>query len=77
VERAVTGHGFGWTYQARHGAPVAALAAAADEHDAYLVVVGRHGHAIGEQLRRLLEGSVSHRLLDRCGRPVLVVPTEH
>lgn len=77
VQQALAGHAFGWSYQARHGSPVAVLAAAADEHDAYLVVVGRHGHTIGEQLRRLLDGSLSHRLLNRCSRPVLIVPTEH
>jgi nucleotide-binding universal stress UspA family protein len=53
------------------------LATAAEEHDAYLIVVGRHEHTIGEQLRRLIDGSTSHSLLDRCGRPVLVVPAEH
>jgi nucleotide-binding universal stress UspA family protein len=77
VERVLAGHAFGWSYRARRGPPAAVLATAAEEHDAYLIVVGRHEHTIGEQLRRLIDGSTSHSLLDRCGRPVLVVPAEH
>ena len=37
-------------------------------------VVGRHGSRVGEGLRRLLEGSVSRRLVEATTRPVLVVP---
>ena len=77
ILRGPTPHAFGWSYRARRGPPAAVLATAAEEHDAYLIVVGRHEHAIGEQLRRLIDGSTSHSLLDRCGRPVLVVPAEH
>jgi nucleotide-binding universal stress UspA family protein len=74
VERALTGHRFGWSYQACHGSPVDVLVQVAEERDALVIVVGRHGHGIGDGLRRLIDGSVSHRVLQRCGRPVLVVP---
>lgn len=48
-----------------------ALVAAVAEHDARMVVVGNDHHgALGE----LFGGSVTHRLLNRCRVPVLVVP---
>jgi nucleotide-binding universal stress UspA family protein len=74
VERALSGHRFGWSYEARQGSPADVLVQVAEERDALVIVVGRHGHGLGEGLRRLIDGSVSHRLLQRCGRPVLVVP---
>lgn len=48
-----------------------AILAAADEHDARIIVVGSAGH---NDLPHLPLGSVSHRLLHRARRPVLVVP---
>jgi nucleotide-binding universal stress UspA family protein len=74
VQRALRGHGHGWSYEVWHGSPVAVLRQVAEQRDAYAVVVGRHGHGAGEALRRLVDGSVSHRLLRACDRPVLVVP---
>jgi nucleotide-binding universal stress UspA family protein len=49
----------------------------AEERAALLIVVGRHEHGVSERLRRLIDGSVSHRLTNRGGRPVLVVPHDH
>lgn len=59
--------------------PRAALAApawrgivkVADEIDAAVIVLGSHGLT---GLRELVEGSVSHQVAARAGRPVLVVP---
>jgi nucleotide-binding universal stress UspA family protein len=67
-------HRFGWSYEARSGPPVDALVATAEAHGALMIVVGRHGSGVSEALRRLLEGSVSRRLVKAAARPVLVVP---
>ncbi|SDY79138.1 Nucleotide-binding universal stress protein, UspA family [Modestobacter sp. DSM 44400] len=74
VERALHGHRFGWSYEAWFGSPVDSLVRVAETRDAFMVVVGRHGHGVSEGLRRLIDGSVSRRLIKTCGRPVLVVP---
>ena len=42
----------------------------ADEYDAAALVVGTRGHG---RIRSRVLGSTSHRLVHRCGRPVLVV----
>jgi nucleotide-binding universal stress UspA family protein len=49
------------------------ILAAADEHDARVVVIGSGGHA---DLPHLPFGSVSHRLLYLATRPVLIVPPQ-
>jgi nucleotide-binding universal stress UspA family protein len=77
VQQALAGHRFGWSYETRHGEPADVLIQVAEERDALLIVVGRHEHGVSERLRRLIDGSVSHRLTNRCGRPVLVVPHDH
>jgi nucleotide-binding universal stress UspA family protein len=74
VEAALAGHPYGFRYEARTGPPVENLVRVAEEVDALFVVVGRHGPGVSEGLRRLLEGSVSRRLLAAAARPVLVVP---
>jgi nucleotide-binding universal stress UspA family protein len=74
VEAALAGHPYGFRYEARTGSPVEDLVRVAEEVDALFVVVGRHGPGVSEGLRRLLEGSVSRRLLAAAARPVLVVP---
>ncbi|WP_138760087.1 universal stress protein [Modestobacter altitudinis] len=74
VERALRGHRYGWSYEAHSGGPVEVLVQVAEDRDAYAIVVGRHGRGVSEGLRRLVDGSVSRRLLSTCGRPVLVVP---
>ncbi|MGZ4675644.1 MAG: universal stress protein [Acidimicrobiia bacterium] len=57
-----------------HGDPVAAICSAADEHDADVIVVGpqRKGW-----LARVVEPSLSHALVKRATRPVLLVGSEH
>ncbi|WP_433290441.1 universal stress protein [Pseudonocardia sp. CA-142604] len=74
VEAALTRSGLAWTYQSCRGNPVRALAAAADEHDALMIVVGTRGEGLRATLARLVQPSVSHALIERQNRPVLVVP---
>lgn len=52
--------------------PAPALIAAADEHDALVIVVGTWNES---PLRGALLGSVSHKLLQLSTRPVLCVPS--
>jgi nucleotide-binding universal stress UspA family protein len=47
------------------------ILAAADEHDARMIVLGSGGHA---DLPHLPFGSVAHRVLHLARRPVLIVP---
>jgi nucleotide-binding universal stress UspA family protein len=51
--------------------PAQALVAAAEEHDAEVIVVGTWNES---PLRGLLLGSVAHKLLQLSDRPVLCVP---
>lgn len=51
--------------------PAQALLAAADEHDARLIVVGTYGES---PLRGAMLGSTPHKLLHWSSRPVLCVP---
>jgi nucleotide-binding universal stress UspA family protein len=55
----------------RDDRPAPALVAAADEHDAEVIVVGTWNES---PLRGLLLGSVAHKLLQLSDRPVLCVP---
>jgi nucleotide-binding universal stress UspA family protein len=60
-----------WTFEVRRGNPADALVAAAAEHHATYLVVGRHGH---HGLARLLAGSVTQRLLHNARHPLLIIP---
>ena len=73
VEQALVGHRFGWSYEARYGSPVHTLIDVAEERDALMIIVGRHGDGVSEGLRRLIDGSVSRRLVKTATRPILVV----
>jgi nucleotide-binding universal stress UspA family protein len=64
-----------WTYEARHGDPVKVLCTAAEEHEALLIVVGSRGEGLRRALGRLVDPSISHGVIQRQRRPVLVVPT--
>jgi nucleotide-binding universal stress UspA family protein len=59
--------------EAQFGHIAANILAAADEHDARIVVLGTSGRTDMPHLRF---GSVSHRLLHSARRPVLIVPRE-
>ena len=75
VEHLLAGAPVPWTYEARHGDPAKVLCAAADEHDALLIVVGSRGEGLRRALGRLMDPSISHAVIQRQRRPVLVVPT--
>jgi nucleotide-binding universal stress UspA family protein len=53
------------------GNPIDQICDAADRHDVDLIVVGAHHRSL---LERLIEPSVSHGVVRRTSRPVLVVP---
>lgn len=74
VDTALYGHGVAWTYHAGHGDPALVLRRVADECDALMFVVGSRGEGVSTVLSRLLEPSVSHHLIARTHRPVVVVP---
>lgn len=60
-----------WQFEVRHGDWVTEMARAAADHDAICVAIGRSARRrFGSHL------STSERLVQRCDRPVLVVPPE-
>jgi nucleotide-binding universal stress UspA family protein len=60
-----------WQFEVRHGDPATELARDATDHDAICVAIGRSARRhFGSHL------STSERLVQRCDRPVLVVPPE-
>jgi nucleotide-binding universal stress UspA family protein len=65
-----------WTYHAAHGDPVTLLCQVADSHDALMFIVGSRGEGARRVISRLLgtRPSVSHGLIARSHRPVLVIP---
>ena len=73
VERALQSYPFGWSYAIWHGEAATALASAAEQRDALMVIVGRHRRGMGTLAHRFVDGSVSRRLPGRSGRPVVVV----
>lgn len=74
VETLLTGARLPWAYEARHGDPATELARAAAEHDALMIIVGTRGEGLLRALARLVDPSVSHGVIQRQRRPVLVVP---
>ncbi len=67
--------GITWTYRADRGDPVQLLRGVADEYDALMFIVGSSGEGPSRVVRRLLQSpSVSHALINRTHRPVVVVP---
>ncbi len=73
VAHQLANYEYGWSYVALHGEPVRELSRAADESDALMIVVGSRGVGWHRLYDRITSPSVSHRLIQRCGRPVLVV----
>lgn len=63
-----------WTQEVLRGDPVRVLSRAAEVHDVTMIVIGSRGEGAGAALSRLFEPSVSHGLIGRRHRPVLVVP---
>jgi nucleotide-binding universal stress UspA family protein len=74
VERMLADAPVPWTYEARHGDPTKVLCTAADERNALLIVVGSRGEGLRRALGRLMDPSISHGVIQRQYRPVLVVP---
>lgn len=73
VAAMLASYGFEWRYELVSGDPVRALSAAATKVSALMIVVGSRGEGFHRVVDRLVSPSVSHRLIERCGRPVLVV----
>lgn len=67
----LSGGGASWDFQTAVGDPAAELLAIAREHDASMLVVGRHGHP---RFAGLFGRSVSERLVREADIPVLIVP---
>jgi nucleotide-binding universal stress UspA family protein len=74
VAAALAGCDTGWSYHAWRGDPVKLLTTVADETDALMIIVGTRGEGAGAVIDRIFERSVSHGLIARQRRPVLVVP---
>ncbi|MBW0118937.1 MULTISPECIES: universal stress protein [Pseudonocardia] len=64
----------GWSYHAGRGDPADLLVALAQEVDALMIVVGTQGEGVSAVFERVLDRSVSHAVIHRQHRPVLVVP---
>lgn len=73
VETALAGCPQWWTYRVSRSDPVSLISAVADENDAVILIVGTRGQGLGPSIERLFGGSVSHGLLRRQLRPVLLV----
>lgn len=74
VHRLMHDHPLGWSYEVRHGSPAQALAQAAQDASALMVVVGHHAGGVAEALHRLVDGSTGQGLLRAGACPVLLVP---
>jgi CO dehydrogenase/acetyl-CoA synthase epsilon subunit len=59
-----------------HGDPIGLVISLADQHDALMVVTGTRGEGVAAGLGRLARPSVSHGLIARAHRPVLVVSAD-
>jgi nucleotide-binding universal stress UspA family protein len=75
VEARLADAGVPWSYEDRRGDPASELAKAATEQRALMIVVGTRGEGARQALSRLIEPSVSHGVIGRQDRPVLVVPS--
>ena len=75
VRTALEGRLTDWTFTVDRGERVSKLTSVADQYDALMIIVGTHGDGLGGTLAHLVRGtSVSHGLIRRKHRPVLVVP---
>jgi len=63
-----------WSYHVMDGDPVAALLAAASEHAASMIVVGRPEQGLVATVGHIVTGAVARTLIRRSQRPVVVVP---
>jgi nucleotide-binding universal stress UspA family protein len=58
-----------------HGDPASELTRVATDQHALVIVLGTRGEGVRQALSRLIEPSVSHGVIGRQHRPVLVVPS--
>ncbi|MCL6593924.1 MAG: universal stress protein [Alicyclobacillus sp.] len=72
----LAGCGDRWQFRVESGVPVATICRIAEEVQADLVVLGRHGHGALHRFQRLFLGSVSSGVLRHARVPVLVVPPD-
>jgi nucleotide-binding universal stress UspA family protein len=75
VETRLRDAGVPWSYEDRHGAPASELTRVATDQHALMIVLGTRGEGVRQALSRLIEPSVSHGVIGRQHRPVLVVPS--
>ncbi len=73
VTAALAGYPCPWSYLPVRAEPAEALTRTAEQVDAAMIVVGVRSHGWRHVLERLAGPSVSHRLINHCHRPVLVV----
>lgn len=64
-----------WSYRVARSDPVSLISSVAEENDALMIIVGTRGQGVGPTIERLIAGSVSHGLIRRQDRPVLIVRT--
>src|SRR5262245_24252227 len=63
-----------WTYYAHRGDPAQVLAALAETHDALMIILGTARGGLMSAIDRVLNASVSARLIRHTHRPVVLVP---
>ena len=66
--------GVPWRFVYSTGEAARGLKAAADEHDARMIVVGTHRPGLAHWMNQVISGSVAGRLAHTQSRPVLLVP---
>ena len=66
--------GLPWRFVYATGEAARGLRAAADEHDARMIVVGTHRTGLAHWMNQVIGGSVAGRLAHTQPRPVLLVP---
>jgi nucleotide-binding universal stress UspA family protein len=79
VTQLLRNHVWGWTYLVGRGDPARLLISVANELDSLMIIVGSRGEGLHLVVERLISPAVSHRLIERARRPVLVVshPRDH
>jgi nucleotide-binding universal stress UspA family protein len=73
VHAALAGCPQPWTYSVARRDPVSLISAVAEENNALMIIVGTRGPGVGATIERWCAGSVSHGLLRRQHRPVVIV----
>lgn len=66
----------GWSVRFMTGEPSAAIAVAASDVDALMIVIGTRRRTIARSLREFFAGSIAAHLAHRQARPIVVVPLD-